>query len=155
MSIPADHRIENSFDKTWDKLLDLGIRNGYGIKLIDKANGLIVFDNVALPATWEDDNHTPVHPDACVVIAKRHKSKIPADVPVVGTFRKKSDLKKKVWVRGEWNIRLKADESSVTMNAKLIRLRYVNMQIKKTKDRELTGSRSTGNFEKFLAMQIR
>lgn len=155
VTIPADHKINNNFEKTWEKLLDLGVKNGYAIRLIDKGNGLIVFDNVAIPATWEGDNDAPVHPDAYVVIAKRLKSRIPAEVPIVGRYRVKSDLKKTVMVRGEWTVRVKNDESGVTVNAKLTRLRYVHMKRKSTKDREIIDFQSTGNFEESLAEQIR
>ncbi|MBO9635907.1 MAG: hypothetical protein J7578_22585 [Chitinophagaceae bacterium] len=153
-AIPVQYKINQNTSLALEKLLDFGIKNGYAIKLLDKNSGLIVFDNVNMPATWERKDTGLVHPDAYLVLPKWKKISTRTEIPVAEQSGYGTAPQKIRQLRGEWNIRISNTESGVMVYATLVQVKYISMNKKSTKSRELIGFRSTGNFERLIAKQL-
>lgn len=155
-TLPFLVKSDKSFDQVWDKLIDLFAQNGLSIKLIDRSSGLIISDYSAILATWEDKDNDLVHDNAYVVIPKYKNKNLQAYVPIVGTYYKKSDLKKPVILRGEWNVRVKKDADGSSINVNLVNVFHFYTDSKGIAHKESMDEYvSTGNFEKAISTIIK
>ncbi|MGN6421651.1 MAG: hypothetical protein ACTHMC_29330 [Pseudobacter sp.] len=146
----------NDFDQVWDKLIDLFAQNGLSIKLIDRSSGLVISDNSAVLATWEDKDDNLVHNNADIVIPKYKNSSLQAYVPVVGGYYKRSDMKNPVRLRGEWNVRVKRDGQGSSINVNLINVTFISIDSKGIAHTQMISDYvSTGHFEKEISNIIK
>ncbi|MDF2193353.1 hypothetical protein [Paraflavitalea sp. CAU 1676] len=90
---PVIYTSEKPVNEVWDNLIDLFAQRGLPIKFTDKNSGLIISDNMALTATWEDKNGTLVHPDANIVVRKIYNVAANAVLPETrsGTLKNRSN----------------------------------------------------------------
>lgn len=150
-TLPITMNSESNFDQVWDRLVDLFAQNGLSIKLIDKNSGLIISDNSEITATWEDKNGIVVHPTAYIVTPKVKDLNLQTYVGIVGSYYKKSDLKKPGITRGEWNVRIKKVGTGTTINVNLVNVRYTSFDSRGVSMiKNLSEFKSTGNFEKTI-----
>ena len=139
----------------WDRLIDLFAQNGLSIKLIDKSSGLIISDNSAITATWENKDLTLHHPNAYIVTAKYFDGNAHAEAGVTQLVTNKASLKKPSICRGEWNVRIKASGTGTLINVNLVNVKYEDFDGKGMVLKNLTYFRSTGKFEKLIADTIK
>jgi hypothetical protein len=146
---------ERPFNEVWDRLIDLFAQNGLSIKLIDKSSGLIISDNSAITATWEDKKGLLVHPEAYIVTPKAFNGVIYAEQGITHNGGNKASLKKPSIVRGEWNVRIKQGDKGSLINVNLVNVKYEDWDGKMMVWRNLSSFRSTGLFEKLIADTIK
>ena len=124
---PVIYTSEKPVNEIWDNLIDLFAQRGLPIKFTDKNSGLIISDNMALTATWEDKNGTLLHPDANIVVRKIYNVAANAVLPETrsGTLKKSKQPDE---CRAEWNVRLKANGSGTSININLVHVQYERTQ---------------------------
>jgi hypothetical protein len=155
---PMVFQSENSFEKTWDKLVDVFAQKGLAIKIIDKSSGLIISTNSQMLATPEDSKGNPKDPEAFIVVPS---VKISGEIkPISGSNQGAYTAKSKIRfnpVYGEWNVRVKPNGTGSTINVNITNVTYELPVTSKYSDRTviLSDYRSTGVFEKILADLIR
>lgn len=152
---PITYRSEKPFTEVWDKLIDMYAQNGLSIKLIDRSSGLIISDNSAITATWEDKNGKLYHPEANIVTPKSYNSLAQSQVGITQTVYNKSSLKKPSVLRGEWNVRLKEIQGGTLINVNLVNVTYSSLEGKVSVVKNLGAYKSTGKFEKLIADYIK
>jgi hypothetical protein len=152
---PMVFNSDNSFEKSWDKLVDIFAQKGLTIKIIDKSSGLIISSNSRMPATPEDSKGNPKNPNAYIVVPSvKSNNQIK---PISGSNQGPYTSKSKVIyypVYGEWNVRIKPNGNGSTINVNITNVTY---EVPGATNRytSLRDYRSTGVFEKELADLIK
>jgi hypothetical protein len=155
---PIIFKSENSFEKTWDKLIDVFAQKGLAIKIIDRSSGLIISTNSEMAATPEDSKGNPKNPNAFIAVPsiKSNNQIKPLSGSNQGAYTAKSKI---VYypVYGEWNVRVKPDGAGSLINVNITNVTYVIYGGTKGTDHflPLKGYKSTGVFEKDLADLIK
>lgn len=155
---PIIFKSENSFEKTWDKLVDVFAQKGLAIKIIDKSSGLIISTNSEMPATPEDSKGNPKNPSAFIVVPSvKSNGQIK---PISGSNQGAYPAKSKITynpVYGEWNVRVKPDGSGSTINVNITNVTFLSPLATKGIDRflPLRDYKSTGVFERELSNLIK
>lgn len=129
---PVKSKIEQPFEKVWEKVIDFIAETGVSVKMIDKASGLVIADAASFMGTisQEDEKGRIVNPKAWIV-SERLSTDFPSHVTKYDAV-------------AQWNMRVKqisATETVISVNLHSIKI-----------DRSilpLTG-KSTGNFEKYI-----
>lgn len=149
----------NSFDVTWDKLIDIFAQQGLAIKLIDRSSGLIVSEKSKLTSTIENKDGSLARPLAFIAVPS--VMEFSKRVPISGYFKpgpyaKESQIKYND-VYGDWNVRIKKTETGSTINVNINNVMYesYNANAKIYVPTALYGYKSTGIFEKQLADLIK
>jgi hypothetical protein len=146
----------NSFEKTWDRLVDLFAQKGLAIKIIDKSSGLIVSENSRMPATIEDKNGKVYDPTAFIVIPVRRigSELIPVSGKTSGPYAKKIKAND---VFGEWNVRIKPNGTGSTINVNITNVSYEDYltATKSYHPVSIYDYKSTGVFENQIAELIK
>lgn len=150
---PMVFKSDKSFDKAWDRLIDIFAQKGLAIKLIDRSSGLIVSDRYQLTATIENKDGVVRDSTAYIAIPKYIVNG--AAVPVTGKKGSSSSVKKQLEanpVYGEWNVRIKQAGANSTVNVNINNVSYSDPGTKATI--YLNNYRSTGVFETTLINMI-
>lgn len=150
---PMIFNTENSFEKSWDKLIDIFAQKGLAIKLIDKSSGLLISERSLLTATTENKEGVIVNKTAFVVIPKIIENG--ATYTATGKIIDPSKDKKKnvsYPVYGEWNVRIKSSSSGSTVNVNINNVTYdeYSNKAKMSFSKALNTYRSTGAFENLI-----
>lgn len=155
---PIVFNSENSFDKTWDNLIDVFAQKGLSIKIIDRASGLIISSKSLLTASMEDKDGKLVNKDAFIAIPaySAYGRRIPVSSSTTGPYATQAQTLANP-VYGEWNVRIKANGKGSTINVNIINLTYdvYNSTLKMNTEKTLFEYKSTGNFEKILSDLIK
>jgi hypothetical protein len=147
---------ENSFDKSWDKLIDIFAQKGLSIKVIDRTSGLIVSSKAALSATMENKNGLPVNPEAFIVVPSIMRNG--RKEPITGTNAGPYAVEKKIKandVFGEWNVRIKPNGTGSTINVNINNISYDTYVGSALVSANLNSYKSTGVFEMILSNAIK
>ena len=149
---------ENSFDKSWDKLIDIFAQKGLSIKLIDRSSGLLVSNKTALIASMENKNGIPINPSAYIIVPSITRNG--RKEPISGTNAGPYATEKKIIandVFGEWNVRIKANGTGSTINVNINNITYdtYNSAAKMTVSSPLSFYKSTGVFEEIISTLIK
>lgn len=156
---PMVFHSDNTFEQTWDKLVDLFAQKGLTIKIIDKSSGLIISSNSLMPATPEDSKGNPKDPSAYIVVPSVKANGMIK--PVTGSNEGAYTSKKaKIYyepVYGEWNVRVKPDGKGSSINVNITNVTYKPITISKYSQPYLIlrDYKSTGVFERDLANIIK
>lgn len=153
---PMVFNSENSFDKTWDKLVDVFAQKGLSIKIIDKSSGLIISTNSKMPATPENiQTLKPINSNAYIVVPSYKMNGRMYPISGMNVLYPGTKNEKRIYndVLGEWNVRIKPNGSGSTINVNITNVTYYtyNYATKSTSLSLLNDYRSTGVFEKILA----
>lgn len=129
-------KVDLSFDKTWEKVIDMIASTGVSVKLIDKASGLIIGESSSFwqLVTIEDKKGKIIDPEFFIVRERMPTESSPLPANATAT----------------WNLRVKslATESSVIS----VKLHTIRIE-RPTSALQLKGL-STGNFEKWMIDEI-
>lgn len=127
----------NKKDIVWDKLIDLFAQTGLSIKIIDRSSGLIISERAALSWTHEDKKGNLRNPNAYIVLPKL----IDINQNVVPINN----------LTGEWNVRIKDDNSGgTTINVNMVNLQKTMYGYKTAPYPVAATGVSTGVFEKII-----
>lgn len=161
---PVIIRSENSFDKTWDKLIDVFAQKGLSIKIIDRSSGLIISTPYKMPATMEKEKSGLVDPTAYVVVPSIRVAgrREPISGTNSGPYSGESKIKAED-VMGQWNVRVKSAESGSTINVNITDVYYTAYSVgygnayatRIPSQTPLSTYKSTGVFEKQLSDLIK
>jgi hypothetical protein len=157
-STPMVFTSSNSFETTWDKLVDVFAQKGLTIKLIDKSSGLIVSANSSMPASAEDVNGNLIDPTAFIAVPSwKFAGKRQAVSGQIFTGYGKNQKTRFNDVFGEWNVRVKPTANGSTINVNITNVNYSQYDAKTKRDilHPLSEYHTTGVFEKELADLIR
>jgi hypothetical protein len=149
----------NTFENTWDKLIDVFAQKGLSIRLIDKSSGLIISTTSAMPASAEDEKGRLVDRSAYIAVPSWRfgGGQRQAISGQVSTGYNKNSKAKFREVYGEWNVRVKPSRDGSTINVNITNVNYYEYD-QKTKTKiflPLTDYHSTGVFEKLLSDMIK
>lgn len=130
-----------SFDQVWDNVVDVVAQMGFPIKLLDRANGLLVCEETSLNNTYtlEDKDGRLINPNAFVVIP-RPGSRYQGSVFAMS-------------LTGVANVRIRAEEGRTKINVNLGNLQVKSSETWWSKEDEYNfyhGIRSTGRFEDII-----
>jgi hypothetical protein len=150
---PIIYNSTKSFDKCWDRLIDVFAQKGLTIKIIDRTSGLLISDSYALTATVENKNGVVENKDAFIAIGKLNYNGIIK--PITGYEGVYSSKKKQEPnpVYGEWNVRLKSISTggtSVNININTVYYEFKVNSNTSPKKESLTNYKTTGVFEKLI-----
>ena len=95
----TEYITNESFDKVWDRVIDLFAKYGIPIKTIDKSSGIIVANKSNFIATFENENGSLIDTNACFVAVKLI---VPAN----------NRLIQPVYVSSDFNVRVKKLEDN-------------------------------------------
>lgn len=164
-TMPVMLNTEKSVESTWDKLIDLFAQKGLSIKVIDRSSGLIISDKTIFKTTVENEKGKLEDDNAWIVVSKVHDNALNRKVAISGTT---SGVYSKQLiprdVTGEWNVRIKKDESGKTIiNVNIVNVTYSDYVATGMgspgyyKDVPLNGAfyKSTGVFEKLITDLIK
>lgn len=155
---PIEIKTSQTFDQTWDKLIDLFSQRGISIKIIDRSSGLIVSERTALKTTIEDDKGVLDESTAWIVVPKQKNQATGRYEPLSGSssgvYAKKMIPND---VIGDWNVRIKKTETGCTINVNITNVRYEEYAPGSNYKREITMQfhKSTGVFEKMISDYIK
>jgi len=97
----TEYITNESFDKVWDRVIDLFAKYGIPIKTIDKSSGIIIANKSNFIATFENENGSLIDTNACFVAVKLI---VPANHRVI----------EPVYVSSDFNVRVKKLEDNNT-----------------------------------------
>jgi hypothetical protein len=131
----------------WDKLIDLFAQKGLPIKIIDRSSGLIISDRSLLTTTFELKAGGLKDSAAFLVLPKLY----------VASSKKTTNIANGMPVTGEWNVRIKENTGSTTINVNIVNVRYETYDPVSNRTREhiATNYQSTGIFERLVAESIK
>lgn len=140
---PVEVVSTKSKDEVWSKVIDLFAQKGLPIRLIDKSSGLIISDKVSLlnQSTWELPDGKLSDPNAWVVVEKLYSG---------------DQFLPPTYVTGEWNVRVKEQDSKTIINVNLLNLQAGIGQITPTAfpvspSTSSLRAQSLGNFERYIS----
>jgi hypothetical protein len=135
---------EKTKDQVWDKLIDFFAQKGLSIRIIDRSSGLIISDKSALTYSLEDSKGNLIDPTAWIAIEKVYN--VGANKIITPSS-----------VSGDWNVRIKElpnNKTSINVNLVNIKAKQVSVSKYGVAEFEIK-AKSTGNFEKLIAEQIK
>lgn len=148
LETPLEITTSLSYDKTWERIIDMFAKEGISISTIDKSSGLIVAGKTRFSSRYisHESGGNLINPNAFVVISS---------CSLVQGYDFK-DYEPEL-IEGDWNVRIKTVEQGTRVNINLVNLyakpptTLINGEI-----RPLCAfdARSTGVFEKVILAQI-
>jgi hypothetical protein len=148
---PIVYKTDNSFDKVWDRLVDLFAQQGLTIKIIDKSSGLMISSNSVMPATVENKNGEMLDPTAYIVIPRIKNGNLVYPVSGWKNINKRNLGPHDVY--GEWNVRIKPDGAGATINVNITNVSFIENS--SSRPTSLYDYKSTGVFEKTIFELVR
>jgi hypothetical protein len=90
------------FEETWSTIIDLFIKRGYSLKIIDKGSGLLMSERIVLKSTTEIKKSNKLTDTSAVIVVPQIYRPGP---------NRYSPITKNSDITGEWNIRVRTIES--------------------------------------------
>jgi len=133
---PVKTKVDLSFEKAWEKSIDMIAATGMSVKLIDKASGLIIGESSSFwgLVTIEDKKGKILNPDYYIVRERTPPERTPFPYNAIAT----------------WNLRVKSIQEQSTV----ISVNLHSIKIEKPLNAITFRGVSTGNFEKWLIDEI-
>lgn len=157
-STPMNFKSDQSFEKTWDKLIDVFAQKGLSIHIIDKSSGIITCDASRLTYTTEDKYGNVGNTLAYIVVPTIiiMQRRYPVASASYGAYASNAELYSNA-VFGSWNVRIKANGNGSIINVNISNINYAKALTLKSPSISTTlyDYKSTGIFEKELADLIK
>ena len=155
---PMIFNSDQTFEKTWDKLVDVFAQKGLSIHVIDKSSGIITCEASRLTYTTEDKNGKVNNASAYIVVP--YIILMQRKYPIVSASYGTNITSKEMYsnsVYGSWNVRIKANGAGSIINVNISNINYSKALTLKNPNiiNTLYDYKSTGVFEKELADLIK
>lgn len=145
---PIVYNTASDYETVWSKLIDLFAEVGIGIKIIDKASGLIVTEPVNFADAWtfELKDGSLKNPKAWLVVQK---------------YKNQSDNKYYIpnTILANWNARIKKTAEGTSVNINITNMKTMQVLTSpygSTTERNVSVDvRTTGVFEKLIYDKIK
>jgi len=140
LTSPYSITTEKNFDETWNTIIDVFMKEGYSIKIIDKTSGLIMSERIVLKYTTEKRKKAELTNPLAVIVVPQYYEPGPD---------RYSPLTKNSDITGEWNIRVKTIEGKTVISINVVNLKYQfhDTYYHTYREETLSEFKSTGVFE--------
>lgn len=130
---PVKMEVNNSYDETWNKVIDFISDIGLNVKMVDKSSGLVISDPTSFSGktSVEDKSGKILNSDAYIVTSRTNDPNVSNPIRLASA---------------SYNLRVKETSSGKSVVSVLL----YNITVTGTVDTYPHKGKSTGNFEKWI-----